>query len=53
MDDSNWNVLLQRLYDGVEQEGWVTRYNVLLDGAKKVGTPKVGRRPYKLAFEVE
>ena len=31
--DSDWSALCQTLYDGVEQEEWVTMYNVLRGAA--------------------
>ena len=34
--DSYWSALCQTLYDGVEQEDWVTMYNVLREAANKV-----------------
>ena len=42
MVDSYQSALCQTLYDGVEQEDWVTMYNVLREAANKVCIKKVG-----------
>ena len=39
--DSDWGVLYQTLYDGVDQEVWESTYNTMREAAKNVGIMKV------------